>query len=636
MRALRSTAIAASVWLLPLTALGATPSWSRTLAAAADGASYGDVDGDGDFEIALIVRGNPGQVVLLDHTGQTLWTHEASPFVVGYPTFGDFDGNGTEEVAYCESSEEGPCRVLNADGTVRYSFGSFYYAGMTGAGPSATDVDGDGADDIIVHSWGGEVVLVDGPTGAVVWTYDAWETYGEVLNGPTTVADLDGDGALEVLFGGWQEGTMFALDAATGTEVWTPTSLSSLWGLSFWANGALVEDLDRDGVREVVVSLDGNPPTVAAFSPTGASLWRTTMPDTAWFSWLTPVASDLDGDGDLEILAQSGDGVLYVLEDDGTLIASPSLGAESWVAPSFIDLDFDRRPEVIAANRDSLLFLDGETFAELDRYDDPVGGIFPQILVGDLGGDGLVDVVTGSYDGESVHHFSLSAADVIPWSALGGSATHEGGVEVLCPVVCASPSSDVDDTVDVGDDVLIGPDVTIGSDANIGDGSTILEGATIAQQTTVRPGVTIGPNATVEQQTFIGTNSTVGEGSTVGQESLVGLNVDIGDDVDVGQQTLIWGNASIGEGTNIAQQSRIGWGASIAEDVVVEQQVVLRANTAIGAGTVIGQQTRIGSNTVIGANVVIGESCRIGRNVVIGDGVVVPDGTFIRNGSVLP
>lgn len=631
-----SLGFGAAMLLLTQTAFAATPTWTQTLSGPVDGSSYGDVDGDGVYEIGVIVRGEPGEVVLLSDTGQVLWTHTGSSSLVGFPTFGDFDGNGTDELAYCEGGVEAACRVLNADGTVRYSFGSFYYAGMAGSGPSAADVNGDGADDIIVMSWGGEVVLVDGASGAVSWTYNAWDAHGEVLYGPSTVADLDGDGDLEVVFGGWQEGLLFALDAATGSEVWAPFSLVGMWDNWLDGNGALVEDLDGDGLREVIVALDGDTPSVAAFSPTGATLWRTTLPATAWFAWLTPVSTDLDGDGSKEVLAQSADGTLFVLDADGALLASPSIGSESWIAPGFIDLDFDLRPEIVAASVDSLLILDGQTFAELDRHDDPDGGIYPQILVGDLGGDGQVNVVSSSWNGSTVNHYSFAAADVSSWSAFGGSPAHGGSVELLCPTVCASVDADVDGSANVGDGVLIGPDASIGEDTNIGDDSVIGSGATVGQQTTIRPRVTIGDDATIEEQTFVGANTTVGEGATVGQESFVGWNVDIGNDVEIDQQAVIWSGASIGEGSTVAQQSRIGWGASIGEDVEIDQEVVVRANVTIGEGTVIGQQTTIGPNTVIGANVTIGEGCRIGRNVVIGDGVVIPDGTRVRSGSVLP
>jgi len=636
MRFVLSLGFGAALLVLQQTAFAATPSWTQTLEQAADGLSYGDVDGDGQFEIAVIVRGNPGQVVLLSHAGDILWTHTAPFALFGFPTFGDYDGNGTDEIAYCEAGEDNPCHVLNADGTLRYSFGSYNYPGMTGSGPTAVDVTGDGADDIVVLSWGGKAVLVDGRTGAEIWTYDAWETRGELLFGPSTVADLDGDGSLEVLFGGWENGTLFALDAATGTELWTPLGLFGLWGSWFYGNGALAEDLDGDGDREIVVALDGDMPSVAAFSPTGATLWRTPLPVSAWFSWITPVAADLDGDGSVEILVQSVDGVLYVLDANGAVIGSPSLGTGSWIAPGFIDLDFDLRPEIVAVSVDSLLLLDGQSFEVVDRHDDPDGGMYPQVLVGDLGGDGQVNVVTASWNAARVNHYSFSAADVSVWSAFGGGPEHRGGVALECFGVCASPDSSVDGSANLGEGVLVGPDVTIGADASIGDDTTIASGADIGEQSIIRPGSTIGTDATIEQQTYIGRDTTVGEGASVGQESLVGWNVSIGDDVSIDDNSIVWSNASIGEGTTIAQRSQIGWNSSIAEDVVIEQRVVIRANTTVGAGTVIGQRTTIGNNTTIGANVTIGEFCRIGRNVVIGDGVSIPDGTVVPNGTVLP
>jgi|GEM_PF-3229170 len=636
MKARLSLSLGAAILVFAQVAYAATPSWSQTLSGPPDGASYGDVDGDGQFEIALIVRGNPGQVVLLSHDGQILWSHTASGYLAGFPTFGDYDGNGTDEIAYCDLDIDSPCHVLNADGTVRYSFGSYYYPGMTGSGPTAVDVTGDGADDLVVLSWGGKVVLVDGRTGVELWSYDAWAARGEELFGPSTVADLDGDGDLEIVFGGYLEGTLFALDAATGTEVWTPIGLWGMFGGYFYGNGALVEDLEGDGAREIVVALNGDPPSIAAFSPTGTNLWRTTLPATAWFSWLTPVAADLDADGTMEILAQSKDGVLYVLDATGALIGSPSLGGDSWIAPGFIDLDFDLRPEIVAATVGSLLLLDGQTFAVLDRHDDAAGGMYPQILVGDLGGDGWVNVVAGSWYGASIYHYTLSAADVSDWSALGGSRTHSGGVTLACATVCASPDASVDSSANLGSGVLIGPNVTIGARASVGDDTIIALGASVGQRSTIGSGATIGAGATIERQAQIGNNTTVGEGAIVGRQTRVLGNVTIGANVVLDQGSVIRTSASIGEGTTIGQQSSIGVNASIEADAVIEEQVVLRANVSVGAGTRVGAGTTIGINTILGADVTIGKNCRIGRNVVIGDGVSIPDGTVIRNGSVLP
>lgn len=594
MKSGRLIGTAVAIWLLHQVAFAATPSWSQSLSGAPDGASYGDVDGDGRLEVAVLVRGFPGQVVLLSDTGDILWTHTATGSLVGFPTFGDYDGNGTDEIAYCESDVDSPCRVLNADGTVRYAFGAYYYPGMSGSGPTAADITGDGADDLVVLSWGGEVVLVDGASGSVVWSYDAWEARGEVLFGPSVVADLDGDGNLEVVFGGWEQGTLFVLDAATGTEAWTPIALWSTWGNYFHANGALVDDLDGDGNREIVVALDGETPSVAAFSSTGANLWRATLPASTWFAWLTPVAADLDANGSMEIVAQSGDGTLYVFDANGGLIASPSLGTESWIAPAFIDLDFDLRPEIVAATVDSLLLLDGQSFAELDRHDDTSGGMYPQILVGDLGSDGEVNVVAGSWNAESIYHYSFGAANVVAWSALGGGPTHRGRADLQCQGVCLSADASVSGGASLGDGVVVGPDATVRS------------------------------------------GTTVGDGTIVGQESHLGWYATVGDDVVIEQDVVVLSTASIGDGSTIGEQSWIGWGADIGPNVVVGEEVVIRLFTTIGSGTVIGSGTTIGSFTTIGENVTIGESCEIGRNVVIGDGVSIPDGTVVPNNSVLP
>ena len=59
----------AALLVIPHLAFAATPTWTQTLSGPVDGASYGDVDGDGTYEIGVMVRGEPGEVVLMSSHG---------------------------------------------------------------------------------------------------------------------------------------------------------------------------------------------------------------------------------------------------------------------------------------------------------------------------------------------------------------------------------------------------------------------------------------------------------------------------------------------------------------------------------------------------------------------------------------
>jgi len=129
---------------------------------------------------------------------------DTGEFVVS--AVGDLDGDGHSEFVYAVTIERGNCHILayRHDGTtwralpVTKGLSSVDLVRSIALG----DLDGDGADEIVVGTRpsGAVLVLDAGPTGYIATTIDR-EQYGigttntrEVL-----VADVDSDGALEIL-----------------------------------------------------------------------------------------------------------------------------------------------------------------------------------------------------------------------------------------------------------------------------------------------------------------------------------------------------------------------------------------------------------------------------------------------------
>ncbi len=93
-----------------------TPSDNKT--GGIDGASFGDVDGDGKTEIAVFYRYTQG-IQLLDCNGNTKWTHPVD--ALGHLEMADVDDDGRAEIIYDNSNNASGktyFEMLNVTGTV--------------------------------------------------------------------------------------------------------------------------------------------------------------------------------------------------------------------------------------------------------------------------------------------------------------------------------------------------------------------------------------------------------------------------------------------------------------------------------------------------------------------------------------
>jgi hypothetical protein len=247
----------------------------------------GDVDGDGHLEIALIVNGGnydvwppeqgSGSLVLLDSSGNELWSFETGEEMQGAPAMGDLDGDGYDEIVVCESSPQGVCYALDGDGSIIWTHGPYYWPALWSMGPEIADVDLDGSLEVMVHSYCGAIAAVDGATGQLEWKYDAWTNDGELFYGGAAIGNIDGDPAPEIVLFGYNRGYVFAMDGVTGEVDLMSDSLYDSFGNNSWATTPVLADLDSDGINEIILTAfgwNGNPATYA-MNGAGEILWRT-------------------------------------------------------------------------------------------------------------------------------------------------------------------------------------------------------------------------------------------------------------------------------------------------------------------------------------------------------------------------
>ncbi|MCC7541240.1 MAG: VCBS repeat-containing protein [Deltaproteobacteria bacterium] len=214
------------------------------------------------------------------------------------------------------------------------------------------------------------------------------------------LVDVDGDGDREIIIGD-ADGWLHVFDE-DGTELpgW-PQLVSPLRGLHA---GGPVDYRGSAGYASGAVPIED----------TGSSI----LP--------TPAVADLDGDGEIEIVVATTDGDLSVYQTDGTVLAGFPVGlpeVESdqtarntkiargmFGSPVLEDLDDDDRLEIIVGAFDGHLYVfrhDGsmqpgfpvrvqDTSGYPDGVEPNFGRIFTTPAVGDVDGDGIPDIATGS------------------------------------------------------------------------------------------------------------------------------------------------------------------------------------------------------------------------------------------------
>ncbi|MFH1402649.1 MAG: PQQ-binding-like beta-propeller repeat protein [Candidatus Altiarchaeota archaeon] len=126
----------------------------------------------------------------------------------------------------------------------------------------------------------------------------------------------------------------------------------------------------------------------------------------------TPLAADLDGDGLLEIVAASSDGVLYVIDSEGGLVWNRSFSGPIYSTPSVVDLDGDGLLEIVFGSDDGSLYAVTHNGTLLWSFTTH-GMVRSSPLVYDLDVFKRPEVVFGSMD-ENV--YCLSHEGVLRWS----------------------------------------------------------------------------------------------------------------------------------------------------------------------------------------------------------------------------
>lgn len=339
-------------------------------------------------------------MVLAGQAPTVSWSFDTRDASFGQSAAGDIDGDGRLELVFGCYRNDSSVYALNAeDGSLLWKVNTHAPGGdgCNDVAPLIADVDGDGFLEVILPSSCNPVTYCfDGKTGAAKW---AVPTRGS--DSPPTIADVDGDGRLEILhgeFGGWVR----CLDAETGSLEWDLAVDTHSW----IQTAPTLLDADGDGNMDFVVATwnrtPGDTNAIRAYRCSDRELlWRTPLADVTYHG---TAVFDYDRDGKPELAIGDYSGTLYVLNaEDGSIDwTRPSLGAGHYIgAPvSAGDLNGDGACDLVCVSWYKVLALagDGQLLWEYDIAGHATA--FRGAALSDVDGDALPDLVFGTSNGK--------------------------------------------------------------------------------------------------------------------------------------------------------------------------------------------------------------------------------------------
>jgi len=392
--------------------------------------AWGDMDGDGDLDLAAGNAGQPNKVYL-NNNGMLLAT----------PVFTSSDSDLTYSVAWGDMDDDGDLDLaagnyLQLINIYRNEGGMLLATPVFTSSSSHTthsvawgDMDGDGDLDLAAGNYNqpNNVYL---NVGGVLQTTPAFTSSDSDSTYSVTWGDMDGDGDLDLAAGNYDQpnnvyrnegGMLLAAPVFTTSD--SDETLSVAWG-----------DMDSDGDLDLAAGNWEQPNTI--YLNEGGMLLATPVFTSSDSGNTFSVAwGDMDGDGDLDLAAgNEGQPNKVYLNNNGMLLATPvftSSASGNTRSIAWGDMDGDGDLDLAAGNigqqnnvylNEDGMLLATPVFTSNDS-DDTLS-----VAWGDMDGDGDLDLAAGNYGQQNKVYLN------------------EGGMLLATPVFA---SSDSDNTTSV-------------------------------------------------------------------------------------------------------------------------------------------------------------------------------------------
>lgn len=378
-----------SIWALRTT--DSPLLWEYGFGQYGNALAVAELSGDSAEEVVTVSSLDDAAIVIDGATGLPLWTWTGTENLYTVTT-GDFDGNGTIDVAVAGNDNTVTALYGNL-GAVMWQFptgGQVYRKCL-----ASTDIDNDGMAEVIAGSDDNTIYAINGLDGALDWSV----TFGGDIE-EVELAQMDGAGPLDVVAAvGWPGNRVVVLDGADGSLLWEYATDVN------YVNQVEVLDANNDGILDVGVAvpkIGATPGRVFVLDGgTRTELWSSSpmLPGSNY----ALAHGDLDGNGTEELVVAGNNDDRAVHALDG------ASGAELWYylcggdvnVVRVADLDGDGRNEVAAGADDQIVHvIDG--CAGTAWFTFSTAGDVMDLRVGDISGDGRPNLAATTFDSAGV------------------------------------------------------------------------------------------------------------------------------------------------------------------------------------------------------------------------------------------
>ena len=369
-----------------------------------------DLDSD-DSEKEILIAENWGSVKVIDKNGNTLtdWQYDFGDQLWGTPAIGDLNGNGVNEIVI--TSKSGKAVILDSYGNELMVYHANQYLMGT---PSIGNLDGDSDLEIVFggYSPSGKIFAVN-LDGSDVNGFPV--TLSQRILSGVALADLN-DNDVDDIICATQEGNIYLIhdnaSIASGFPVVTNSTIKA-------SPSVLLSDIDdplivvgskndnfyginADGSIRFIINTDGD--------------------------IMTSPAIHFGLNGETMISFGSNDDNLYLVDSYGNFIDGwpKNLNSNVLVSPIFSDLDGDGNPEIISGAGNQLFAFDMDG-SSLDYF--PMSFTFPftsSLMVDDLDMDGDVEIVGGSSNDLVVVDIKAGQVNMDDWNMYRGNLFRNG------------------------------------------------------------------------------------------------------------------------------------------------------------------------------------------------------------------
>ena len=310
---------------------------------------------------------------------------------------GDVDGDGDLDMATVNASTNNVTLLLNGGDNTGSNTGAFSSPtalpmGTTPYAVALGDLDGDGDLDMVVANANQTLTSVRINSGLNSGTFVAGTDIAIQLR-MVYLNDVNGDGFLDLV--ACAAGNAVIVRLNNGSGVFSTSNALDL-SLGTASYTIAIGDIDADGDLDMATA-NGDANQVRVFSNSGAGVFTNTATLSVNRPYAGSVFADTDGDGDLDLLVNSNGSGTYVYANSGlnsgTFPSGTYVSSGSGYNLAVGDIDADGDPDLVVVGNNSVAvrFNAGGSFSGSTAV--AITGV-ADVVLGDVDGDGDLDMAT--------------------------------------------------------------------------------------------------------------------------------------------------------------------------------------------------------------------------------------------------